>query len=330
MLPQKHDAKRHRAKSPDGQVSEPAIKEEAMASMKATELAVAIRDAVVQADSEVDLLKRVVYSVFGVHQASHAYLGQLDSDANLRVCAHYGYPRKDDLPGQGQSVWRVTAPNDALRSGKTTFFPSWSSLLEKYPQYDDESVTGDAFLAIPLWLKGSPAALLCVVFKRPVDSDAIQDVEQRAASLRFVLETALWQPRWLSGLTEMPSNRQPSDLLGRREGLTRVSATDSGAERAFSAREIVILGKIAEGFTNREIASWVHLSPSSIGKEIMKIFVTLNVSDRRSAVREARHKGLLPPEKVEIPVTVVSSPPPSSRKSHPELIPTSPTRSMVT
>ncbi len=282
-----------------------------MASIEATELTVAIRNAVVQADSELDLLKRVVYSVFGVHGASSAYLGQLDRSANLRVCAHYGYPRKDDLPGEGQSVWSMTAANDALRSGKTIFFPSWSSLLEKYPQHDDESVTGDAFLAIPLWLKDSPTALVCLVFKGPIDSDAIQDVEQRAASLRFVLETALWQPQWLSGLTETPSNRQPPDLRDPRERPARVLQRNSDSERALSGREIEILLRIAEGFTNRQIASFLHLSPSSIGQGIMRIFVALNVSDRRSAVREARHRGLLPPEKGEIPVTVISSPPPA-------------------
>lgn len=258
-------------------------------------MAIAIRNSLVLADSHAELLKAIVYAVFGVHQASQACLGVLTSESKIRVFDQHGFPLEADTLGNGQSVWALTASNDALRSGEIILFPTWASLLEKYQLYDHPSFTGQAFLAIPLWLKGYPEAVLCVIFKDHIDSAAIDDVEIRAETLRFVLETVLWQPQWLLTLKGTISNGEPAVSLGPSERKSLVPRMHSGTERS-RERDIQILRKIAQGLTNREIGVFLHLSPSSIGKDIMRICASFGVSDRLSAVAVARERGLLPPQ----------------------------------
>ncbi len=57
-------------------------------------------------------------------------------------------------------------------------------------------------------------------------------------------------------------------------------------------REREILGLIAEGRNNREIARRLFLSPKTVGNYVSNIFTKLQVADRAQAIVRAREAGL--------------------------------------
>ena len=60
-----------------------------------------------------------------------------------------------------------------------------------------------------------------------------------------------------------------------------------------SARELEVLGLVAEGLTDAEVAQRLHLSPRTVGRHLESIYRKLGVSSRTAAVRTAGELGLL-------------------------------------
>jgi DNA-binding NarL/FixJ family response regulator len=77
----------------------------------------------------------------------------------------------------------------------------------------------------------------------------------------------------------------------------RLSGGCSGSEddsfELLTRREVAILTIVAEGATNKEIASKFSLSLHTVKSHIRKILMKLQVNNRRQAARFARRKGLI-------------------------------------
>jgi DNA-binding NarL/FixJ family response regulator len=86
---------------------------------------------------------------------------------------------------------------------------------------------------------------------------------------------------------------------------TRPSAAPTSSETATSLpkpltpRETEILGHLASGKTNRQIASELHLSLSTVKRHLEHILPKLKVSDRTQAAVKAIELGLVPPPRRE-------------------------------
>lgn len=64
-------------------------------------------------------------------------------------------------------------------------------------------------------------------------------------------------------------------------------------EPLLSDRELEILGHMAEGRTNREIARTLHISEATVKTYLVRMYTKLEVSDRAAAVSTAYRQGLL-------------------------------------
>jgi LuxR family maltose regulon positive regulatory protein len=62
-----------------------------------------------------------------------------------------------------------------------------------------------------------------------------------------------------------------------------------------SARELEVLGLIAEGLSNREIAAKLYVSPNTVKVHSSNIYGKLGVNSRTQAVAKAKALGILPP-----------------------------------
>lgn len=71
------------------------------------------------------------------------------------------------------------------------------------------------------------------------------------------------------------------------------SAADIGFPEPLTPREQEILGLLAAGLTNREIAERLVVSPETVKKHTSTIYGKLRVSNRTSAAARARDLGLL-------------------------------------
>jgi LuxR family maltose regulon positive regulatory protein len=61
-----------------------------------------------------------------------------------------------------------------------------------------------------------------------------------------------------------------------------------------SRRELELLGLIAEGLSNQDIAERLFLSPHTVKVHVRNIYAKLDVSSRTQAVARARALDLLP------------------------------------
>ena len=72
-----------------------------------------------------------------------------------------------------------------------------------------------------------------------------------------------------------------------------VLATDSAISDPLSVREGDILGLIAQGRSNKEIARILCIAPETVKTHVKHIFVKLNVEKRAQAVSRAYSLGLV-------------------------------------
>jgi DNA-binding NarL/FixJ family response regulator len=71
------------------------------------------------------------------------------------------------------------------------------------------------------------------------------------------------------------------------------SLVDRTREDHLTDREIEVLGAIARGGTNREVAAELLISEATVKTHLLRLYAKLGVRDRASAVRVAFQKGLI-------------------------------------
>lgn len=85
------------------------------------------------------------------------------------------------------------------------------------------------------------------------------------------------------------SSTSPDEMRAIEAALTSVTAERSG----LNPDDLEILGLLAKGRTNREIAEEVHLSPHTVKDRVGRILKALGATGRAEAVATAIHKGLV-------------------------------------
>jgi DNA-binding NarL/FixJ family response regulator len=65
------------------------------------------------------------------------------------------------------------------------------------------------------------------------------------------------------------------------------------AEEALSAREIEVVGAVARGLSNRDIARELHVSEATVKTHLLHVFAKLGVDDRTAAVTVALERGII-------------------------------------
>lgn len=74
---------------------------------------------------------------------------------------------------------------------------------------------------------------------------------------------------------------------------TRLLARMQRPHASLSARELEVLGLVAEGHTNTEIAQRLHLSETTVKSHLAHIYPKLGVGSRTAAVAAARDAGII-------------------------------------
>ena len=92
---------------------------------------------------------------------------------------------------------------------------------------------------------------------------------------------------------EVVRETSPRTRLLLISGAGRVSPQEQPAPGGLSERERDVLGLIAAGSTNREIARRLYLSPHTVKEHTSALYRKLEVRNRAEAVRRAQHLGLL-------------------------------------
>jgi predicted ATPase/DNA-binding CsgD family transcriptional regulator len=81
---------------------------------------------------------------------------------------------------------------------------------------------------------------------------------------------------------------EPGPVPAEARATARATAQD-----VLSAREAEVLGLVAEGLTDQEVAQRLYLSPRTVGQHLSSVYRKLGVRSRTAATREAAERGLL-------------------------------------
>lgn len=106
-----------------------------------------------------------------------------------------------------------------------------------------------------------------------------------AAIHRLAAGGTLIQPAITAGLLER---------LGSSTGSASTGGVSLGGAQALTPREQDVLGLVAAGFPNREVAEALHLSEGTVKNHVSNILLKLGVRDRTQAVLTAIEAGLVP------------------------------------
>ncbi|MGH3144540.1 MAG: tetratricopeptide repeat protein [Rubrobacter sp.] len=69
--------------------------------------------------------------------------------------------------------------------------------------------------------------------------------------------------------------------------------TPAGATNLLSVREVEVLGLVAEGLTDQEVAQRLYLSPRTVGQHLRSVYRKLGVKSRTAATHAAVERGLI-------------------------------------
>ena len=115
----------------------------------------------------------------------------------------------------------------------------------------------------------------------------VRDITERNRAEEFAAQLL----RHLSG--EQPVT-EPDAALADVSSEPRVSLGEARRSVELTARELEVLGLLASGKTNRQIAQEMLLSLSSVKAHVARVIEKLGVSDRTQAAVRAVELGLLP------------------------------------
>lgn len=204
-----------------------------------------------------DFCKALVHSDISGDYAQGSQVFLLNGNSELSLIAGYGGNLiPSDMP---RSIWDNHPLGNAIRTK--------NSVLGSCEPGDSCSV-----LAIPVLKDQIPLGVLAICFgqtltKSPIENGPALLVGKIAA---LYLETA------------------GTGVLSR----TRVGGADSSPED-LTSRQITILGFLADGLVNAEIARELLLSESTIRQETVKIYRALGVPGRQEASKKAKELGLI-------------------------------------
>jgi DNA-binding CsgD family transcriptional regulator len=235
---------------------------------EATTDAINIVDGFVEAfsnsDSATAFCRAVVHGDFTPSGTVGCQLFWLDHQAELKIVASYGLVGEFD----DYSTWAGTPLGDAVRARKIVVEPFDGSednlTISVLPFFSNGDVPVGAMV---VWLRDYQEESLVL------DSDQGPRLTKMLGSLgAFYLRTA---------------------GIGSWHGVIEAQVNGVGNGEELTERQRTILGYMAEGQTNAEIAKVLMLSESSIRQETVRIYRALGVKSRVEASKKGQALGLI-------------------------------------
>ncbi|MEQ4304065.1 response regulator transcription factor [Plantactinospora sp. B6F1] len=150
----------------------------------------------------------------------------------------------------------------------------------RMPGMDGVQATGEI-------LRESRSSRVVVLTTYESDADILRAVEAGAIGYLLKDATRVELAAAIRAASRGETTLAPS-VAGRLVRRVRAPATP-----ALSAREVQVLGLVAEGRTNAEIGRALHISEATVKTHLLRTFSKLDVSDRTAAVTTAMGLGLL-------------------------------------
>ncbi|HLL40229.1 MAG TPA: tetratricopeptide repeat protein [Rubrobacteraceae bacterium] len=134
----------------------------------------------------------------------------------------------------------------------------------------------------------------------PRDPDWLAEADARISAVRSVLGEEAWEVAWGKGRAMSMEQAIEYALSAEGPSTTTPSSTPeppsaSGPEypAGLTPREVEVLGLVATGLTNAQVAQRLFISPRTVQRHLNSVFHKLGVSSRTAATRFALEHGLV-------------------------------------
>ena len=237
--------------------------------------------------------QQLVLGLMNEHNSKGAVISVFEQDGTLRVIGSFGMSPLALKASSDLSLWDASPMTDALRHGEPVILPRAEDVEQRYPWLGNPQHPHEPLATWPLALPSERIGAVEVIFSESPDPDRLRaDVAGVAAILAL----------YFSLVSRRPSGTEPIETVrtvtshGYASGHASprpAEAEDLRVPRALSERQMQILGLMAKGLTNGQIAARVGFSESTVRQETMAIYRFLNVGGRHEAVRIAGLRGML-------------------------------------
>jgi DNA-binding NarL/FixJ family response regulator len=187
------------------------------------------------------------------------------------------------------------------------------AMLASQPDFQVAGEAADGAVAVKLAAELAPDVILMDLRMPTLDGvSAIRQIRARQPSVRILVLTtydtdADILPAIEAGATGYLLKDAPRDELFRAIRTTAAGQAvlapavaarlmvkmRAPAEEKLSARELEVLGLVANGASNHDIAQALHISEATVKSHLLHIFGKLGVADRTAAVTAALQRGVL-------------------------------------
>jgi DNA-binding NarL/FixJ family response regulator len=133
----------------------------------------------------------------------------------------------------------------------------------------------------------SPSVKVLVLTTYESDADILPAIE--AGALGYLLKDTSREELY----SAIRATARGESVLSPGVAARIIGQMRAPAEEKLSSRELEVLELVAEGASNREIASRLHISQATVKSHLIHIFDKLGVSDRTAAVTVALRRGIL-------------------------------------
>jgi DNA-binding CsgD family transcriptional regulator len=212
-----------------------------------------ILDALLKSETAIEFCRAIVHSEITVTAVQGCQIFLLDNSSHLITVAGYGLTYETERPEI--SAWDENPLAESVRS-KTFVFA-------------DSKVAPQPVIAIPLLRDSIPVGCLALIL---ADSVKTLPIHERLIPILAKLGAYCLSTMAYPAVKTMHRETNGEDL---------------------TSRQIEILGHMAEGLVNAEIALKLMLSESTIRQETVRIYRALGVPNRTEAAKKGRALGLI-------------------------------------
>gem|GEM_PF-831151 len=242
--------------------------------------------------------QQLVLGLMNEHHSKGAVISVFEQDGTLRVIGSFGMSPLTLKACSDLSLWDASPMTDALRHGEPVILPTAQAVEQRYPWLGNPQHPHEPLATWPLALPSERIGAVEVIFSESPDPEPLRsDVAGVAAILALYFSLVAKRPGGFAGADTLEMPRITGNGHLGNHGGHRMSAEvdDARVIRALSERQLQILGLMAKGLTNGQIAARVGFSESTVRQETMAIYRFLNVGGRHEAVRIAGLRGMLEP-----------------------------------
>ncbi len=244
--------------------------------------------------------QQLVLGLMNEHSSKAAVISVFEQDGTLRVLGSFGMTPLALKACSDLSLWDASPMTDALRNDQPVILPTAAAVEAKYPWLGNAQTPHEPLATWPLALPSERIGAVQVIFSESPDPAKLRSDVAGLAAVLALYFSLLTRPVRSNGQVtgefaapELPRGNGHAGGHGSHGSARPTDLGDSRTVRALSDRQMLILGLMAKGLTNGQIAARVGFSESTVRQETMAIYRFLNVGGRHEAVRIAGLRGML-------------------------------------